>query len=113
MLITGLIMIMASFSFAIIQINDPVLAVPFGDIHGERVLLKPTFGWAWYLNLLTGIATCILAIIVLIMNYFFPRKIAIVFHHSVVEEDEFFVVRNYVCHLHAHGRMEYIEELFK
>lgn len=97
MLQTGLIMILASFSFAIIQINDPVLAVPFGDIHGERVLLKPTFGWAWYLNLLTGIATTVLAIVIILMHYFFPRKIAVVFHHSIVEEDEFFVVSKCVC----------------
>ena len=92
MLQTGLIMVLASFAYAIITINDPVLAVPFSDIHGDRVLLKPAFGWAWYLNLITGCVTVFLAILILIGNYFFPRKIAVVFHHSVVEEDEFFVV---------------------
>ena len=86
-------MCLASFSYAIIVINDPPIFFPFADNEGEMVLLKPNFGWSWYLNLLTGIAVVFLSIIVLFMNYFFPRKIAVVFHHSVVEEDEFFQVK--------------------
>lgn len=92
MLATGLVMILASFAYAIIIINDPPIFFPFADDHGELVRLKPNFGWSWYLNLFTGVAVVVLAIVVIAMNYFLPRQIAVVFHHSVVEEDEFFQV---------------------
>jgi len=92
MLSVGLIMTLASFSYAIIIINDPPLEFPFADYHGDKVTLAPHFGWSWYLNLFTGIATVLMALVILIMNFFFPRKIAAFFHHSVVEEDEFFQV---------------------
>jgi low affinity Fe/Cu permease len=92
MLATGLVMLLASFSYAIIIQNDPPIFFPFADDHGELVRLFPNFGWSWYLNLVTGIAVVVMAIIVLAMNYFFPRHIAVVFHHSVVEEDDFFQV---------------------
>ena len=94
MLTTGLVMCLASFSYAIIIINDPPFVLPFADNEGHVVRLAPHFGWTWYLNLFTGITTVALAIVVLFMNFFFPRKIATFFHHSVVEEDEFFQVRN-------------------
>ena len=97
MLMTGLIMILASFSYAIIIINDPPIFFPFADDDGGMVSLFPHFGWSWYLNLLTGIAVVFLSIIILFMNYFFPRKIAVIFHHSVVEEDEFFQVSLCAC----------------
>ena len=92
MLTTGLIMILASFSYAIIIISDPPLVFPFADALGHVVRLSPRFGWSWYLNLITGVVVVLLAIIILLMNHFFPRKIAVVFHHSVVEEDEFLLV---------------------
>ncbi len=92
MLMTGSVMTLASFAYAIIIINDPPLIFPFGDDKGEVVRLAPHFGWSWYLNLVTGIVVVALSIVILIMNYFFPRRIAAVFHHSVVEEDEFFQV---------------------
>lgn len=92
MLTTGLIMVLASFSYAIIIINDPSIFFPFADDEGKEVKLTPHFGWSWILNLVTGIAVVVLAVIILFMNYFFPRQIAVVFHHSIVEEDEFFQV---------------------
>lgn len=92
MLTMGLLMVLASFAYAIIILNDPHIFFPFADDHGEEVVIVPTYGWSWWLNLITGIATVILAVIVLFMNYFFPRQIAVIFHHSVVEEDEFFQV---------------------
>ena len=94
MLTTGMIMVLASFTYAIIIINDPEFILPFADTEGARVSLAPHFGWCWYLNLFTGIAVVFLAIVILLMNYFVPRKIAAVFHHSVVEEDEFFQVND-------------------
>ena len=85
-------MICACASFGIIIINSPPLKVPFGDIEGNVTFLFPHFGWAWWLSLVTGIATVFLAVLVWVLNYFMPRRIATVFHHSVVEEDEFFQV---------------------
>lgn len=93
MLMVGLLMVLASFSYAIIIINDPRIFFPFADEHGEMVSLKPDFGWSWYLNLITGIVTCMLAVVVLFVNFIWPRKAAVFFHHSVVEEDEFFQVK--------------------
>lgn len=92
MFYTGLMMICACASYGIIIINSPQLKIPFGDIEGRVTFLFPTFGWAWWLTLMTGIVTIGLAILIWVLNYFMPRKIAIVFHHSVVEEDEFFQV---------------------
>jgi len=92
MLYTGLMMLSACASFGIIIINSPPLKVPFGNNEGAVTFLFPTFGWAWWLTLWTGIATVALAILIWVLNYFMPRRIATVFHHSVVEEDEFFQV---------------------
>ena len=92
MLYCGLFMVFASVAYSIIVINDPVMSIPFGDIEGHRVLLTPHFGWSWILNIITGFLTVILACLVLILNYFFPRQVATFFHHTIVEEDEFFQV---------------------
>ena len=92
MFYTGLMMVCACASFGIIIINSPPLKIPFGDIEGRVTFLFPTFGWAWGLSLATGLATMFLAALIWVLNYFLPRRIATVFHHSVVEEDEFFQV---------------------
>ena len=90
MLITGLLMVLACFAFGILIINDPIVAIPFANEIQGTVRVTPAFGWSFYLTLLTGIAVVILAVAVLAVDYFFPRQIAVVFHHSTVEEDEFF-----------------------
>lgn len=109
MLMTGLIMVLASFSYAIIIINDPPIFFPFADDVGKEVKLRPNFGWSWYLCLFTGLAVIVLAIIVLLMNYFLPRHIAVVFHHSVVEEDEFFQVGvSFLSCIHQHTHSLYL-----
>ena len=91
-------MLSACASFGIIIINSPPLKVPFGNNEGAVTFLFPTFGWAWWLTLWTGIATVALAIQIWVLNYFMPRRIATVFHHSVVEEDEFFQVSEERAH---------------
>ena len=91
MVLTGLIMILAVFAFGVIVINDPELKIPFADDH-TAVFIEPKFGWSFYLPLFTGIALFFLGIAIYMMDYFIPRKIAAVFHHSIVEEDEFFQV---------------------
>ncbi len=90
MLYSGLFMVFASFAYSIIIINDPQFSIPFADVEGRRVNLETHFGWAWILNLCTGCATVVLATLVLVLNFFFPREIATFFHHTIVEEDEFF-----------------------
>lgn len=92
MLITGLLMVLACFAFGIISINDPPLAVPFANPMQGEVLVRPTYGWSFILTIVTGNVVWVLALIILLMDYFMPRRIAVVFHHSIVEEDEFFQV---------------------
>lgn len=93
MLLTGLLMVLACFAFGIIIINDPPVAIPFANEIQGTVRVTPTFGWSFILTLVTGVAVVILGIVILLLDYFLPRQIATVFHHSTVEEDEFFQVR--------------------
>lgn len=85
-------MILAAFSYAIIIINDPLFRIPFANNVGSMVFLETKYGWAWYLDIITGIITTILAVVILILNFVVPRSVATFFHHSIVEEDEFFQV---------------------
>ena len=91
-MLTGIIMILACFAYGVIILNDPKMKIPFANPVDHVVFLDPQFGWSWYLPLFTGIGTLILGLVVLLFDFFLPRKIAVVFHHSVVEEDEFFAV---------------------
>lgn len=70
------------------------MILPFANQVSGPVFLQPHYGWSFYLVIITGIITFALACVVLLMDFFFPRKIAVVFHHSVVEEDEFFQVED-------------------
>lgn len=89
---TGLIMILACFAYAIIIMNDPEMAIPFANEIQGPVFLKPTYHWSFYLPLFTGIATFFIGVAVYLGDYFVPRQVAVIFHHSIVEEDEFFQV---------------------
>lgn len=91
-MLTGVIMILACFAFGIVILNDPKMKIPFANPVDHVVFIDPHFGWSFYLPLFTGIAVLILGIVIVLLDFFLPRKIAIVFHHSVVEEDEFFAV---------------------
>lgn len=82
----GVIMIMAIFLFGIIIINDPELKIPFGT----HDILEPHFGWSFYLTLFTGLGCIFVGCLIWLLDFFVPRKIAIVFNHTVVEDDEFF-----------------------
>jgi len=82
----GVIMILAIFFYGIIIINDPDLEIPFSDVD----VLKPKFGWSFYLALFTGLLCIGLGILIWAMDFFVPRQIAIVFNQTVVEDDEFF-----------------------
>ena len=84
----GVIQIMAIFFYGIIVINDPELKIPFGPEDEE--ILDPDFGWAFYLTLLTGLGCIGLGCVVWALDFFVPRKIAVVFDRTLVEDDEFF-----------------------
>ncbi|XP_065907308.1 dual oxidase maturation factor 1-like isoform X2 [Dysidea avara] len=84
----GVLMILAIFFFGIITINDPELLIPFGP--GEDNTIDPHFGWSFYLCMLTGIGCVFCGCLIWFMDYFFPREIAKVFNHSLIEDDEFF-----------------------
>ena len=81
-------MILTIFFYGTIIMNDPELKIPFG--HEDNQILQPQFGWAFYITLLTGIGCVILGCVIWALDFFFPRKIAIVFNRVVVEDDEFF-----------------------
>ena len=89
---TGLIIILGDFAFGLIIYNDPKMKIPFANEEDGVVFIDPQFGWSWYLTLFTGIGTFFIGIAVLLMDYFFPRQIATFFHHSILEEDDFFQV---------------------
>lgn len=84
---TGLVMILACFSFGLIIYNDPEFKIPFQD-----GVLEPEFGWSWYLVLFTGIATLFLGIFIIGLDYLRPEWTATIFHHSITHDDEFFQV---------------------
>ena len=87
MLITGLMLLLATLSYGILIQNDPPLEIVFPD-----ATLRPRFSYSFYLTLVTGIVTCALACLILLADYYSPRKIASFFHHSVIKDDTMFEV---------------------
>ena len=100
MTIIGILMVFACFTYGIIILNEPPLVLPWNRPSCPAtsadedctIFMRPEFGWSWWLTLVTGIATFFLALLILFLDYFFPRIIAPVFHHNIVEDDEIFVV---------------------
>jgi len=84
----GVIMIMAIFLWGIITLNTPELLIPFGP--GDDYTIDPKFGWSYILCMITGIGCVLLGCLIWFMDFFFPRQIAVVFNHSLIEDDEFF-----------------------
>lgn len=87
LLFTGLLMLLAVASYGLIIINDPPLQIHFYD-----GILKPKFKAPFYLVLFTGLGASILAIVIVIADYIWPRKVAEFFHHSIIEDDIIFQV---------------------
>ena len=88
MLTTGLLMMFACATYGIVIINDPPLQIRFGDD-----TLKPTFRPSFFLVLFTGFGTSVLAVLIVIGDYMWPRKVAKIFHHSIIEDDVIFQVK--------------------
>lgn len=85
--LTGAMLCLAPFTYGIVIQNDPPFKIPFQD-----GVLIPTFDYSFYLTAATGGVTILLSIIIVIMDIFWPRKIATFFHHSLVDDDSVFEV---------------------
>ena len=101
MFLTGCMMLLAILTYGVVTANDPPLRIIFPDN-----ILRPKFNYAFYLTLITGIFTTILACIILLMNFLYPRKVAKVFHHGLIADDSIFEVsgslaNNLVVCLHS------------
>ena len=99
MSILGLTMILACLSFGLITMHKTELVFPWTmpSCKGENLdctlLLDVKFGWSWYLVLCTGIAVFVCSVIIYIVNFFYPRHVALFFHYSSVSDDGMFMVR--------------------
>ena len=80
-------MVLACATYGLTILNDPPLEIHFYD-----GILKPHFKISFYLVLFTGLGACIIAILIVISDYICPRKIAQVFHHSIIADDIIFQV---------------------
>ena len=80
-------MVLASATYGLTILNDPPLEIPFYD-----AVLKPQFRASFYLVLITGLVTSVLAIAIVIADYKCPRNIAKVFHHTIIADDVIFQV---------------------
>lgn len=87
MFLTGLLMLLASFSYSVLIQNDPPFRIPFPD-----GVLRPAFDYSFYLTICTGGLTAILGLLLLLAKEYFPRKTAAFFHHSYIEDDAIFEV---------------------
>ena len=84
---TGSLMIMACLAYWAITLNDPVLQIHFPD-----QTLRPTFTRAYWLTLVTGIATLLIACGILTLELVMPRKVATFFNYSTIPDDLIFEV---------------------
>ena len=101
LMLLGTLMICAVFAFGAIIMNDPPLLLPWNqaNCHPDptadnwcAIQLVPTFGWSFYLVLVTGIVTFFLGLALFVLDFFRPRWVAAWFHHNIIEEDEDFIV---------------------
>ena len=110
MLYMGLVLCLAVFTYAIVIINGTnnaaKMKIPFQD-----GTLDPQFGWAWWLTLVTGVFSVIVSIVILVTNFIFPRQVATFFHHTLIEEDEFFAVSSLTVLFLANEKLTFIFNL--
>lgn len=87
MALTGSIMLLACLSYGVVIQNDPPLQIHFPD-----AVLRPSFNYAFYLTLVTGILTVFGGIVIVLMDWVYPRTIAAFFHMGMIEDDAVFEV---------------------
>ena len=106
MMLLGILMICACMSYGIIIINQPHIVLPWNRANCEpdpendewcTLIMRPSFGWSWYLVLFTGLATFFSGVVLFIIDFFLPRYTAAVFHHSIIEADDEFKQVIYCC----------------
>ena len=110
MFLCGVMQLLAALTYGVVSQNDPPLRVYFADN-----VLRPTFNYAFYLTLFTGLLTVVLAGVVVVMDIFYPRKIATFFHHALTEDDVIFEVSTgrripRTCFLKLHGQSNHDEK---
>ncbi|CAB3984811.1 dual oxidase maturation factor 1-like [Paramuricea clavata] len=83
--ITGSIMVLGNIIYGTLRWG-PDLVIPFNS-HAK---LEPTYGWCFYLSLLTGIACIILAVVIYVIDLFNPTVTASFFNIDILTtfEDE-------------------------
>ena len=84
MLLTGLLLLLAVLTYGVLIRNDPPFQIVFPD-----ATLRPKFSYSFYLTLVTGVVTSILASMIVLIDCVYPRKTAEFFHHSVIEDDAY------------------------
>ena len=87
MFLTGAMLGLAALTYGVLVQNDPPLRIPFQD-----GVIQPMFSYSFYLTAITGGLTMIASIVILLLNWIWPRKVASFFHHSIVEDDTIFEV---------------------
>ena len=92
MFLTGSMLLLAILSYSVIIQNDPSFRIHFPD-----GIIRPKFNYAFYLSLFTGFCTCVAAIVIIVMDFLYPRKTAAFFHHGLIEDDAIFEVS---CNYH-------------
>lgn len=85
--LTGAMMCLAALTYSVLIQNDPPLRIHFPD-----AVLRPNFNYSFYLTLITGILTILAAMVIIVMDILWPRKIATFFHHTLTEDDVIFEV---------------------
>lgn len=104
MILLGVLMIMACGAFGLIILNQPHIRLPWSAADCTpnpnsnewcAIAMVPSFGWSFYLVLFTGLAVFFTGGILYILDFFFPRYTAPLFHHNIIEEDEEFLEVNY------------------
>ncbi len=88
MLLTGLVFLLSALTYGVVIQNDPPLRIYF-----PNAVLRPHFNYSFYLAIGTGTLTCLIALLILLIDYIAPRTSARIFHHSSIEDDEVFEVK--------------------
>ena len=94
LLLTGILLCLATLTYSILTKNDPPFLVRFPD-----GALRLNFDYSFYMTGVTGLLTVVLAILVRCVGVIYPRSIATFFHHAIIEDDSIFEVCSWLHYL--------------
>lgn len=106
MMLLGTLMLCAVISYSVIIQNDPHIVLPWNaaGCHPDpannewcTLIMKPSFGWSWYLVLFTGFFVLIGGVVLYLLDFFAPHYAAALFHHNIIESDEDVQEVRYEC----------------